>query len=152
MNNLNDQENEGGYQWSLTKLKTPDEIRFPRRTIFPHRTIYRLTNDERYVICGDSKIYYLELGSNDNEWKESKINYPKGNCTSLMMMGDRVMDGVIVNGFIREVDMEIPEEIRMMIFRWYCCEEIHTIDAMSDRQNGKSYHWKIDIHQIIPEY
>lgn len=136
--------NNDEYKWIKSEFKIPNSA-----LIFT----WALTSNERYIICGyEGTIYYLDLEGR-NEWIESEIKYPDKNCSTFTMMGDGVeYNHIIIDGFIRKIDMEIPQEIVGMILNYYCCEEIHTIDSLSNWFKGTSGHWKIGIKQIIPEY
>ena len=68
------------------------------------------------------------------------------------MTGDKQHDQIIVNGYMREIGAGIPDDIMSLILSWYYCEAIHTIDSVTDYKQLKTYHYKIDIHRIIPDY
>ena len=135
---MNDTDNT--YNWNKIKLKLPQ----------PTCNRYMLTNDERFIIAAcDQKIIYHELGT--DKWIKSAVQQPSG-CTSLIMTGNRVYNTMVVMGYIRSLYMDIPEDITIMIVKWYNCEEIHTIDSLTSWKSMTTYHHKIDVHQIIPQY
>ena len=97
-------------------------------------------------------MYYWEIDSCTNEWKKVQIEIPD-RIDFLATTGDMDYARKIVNGYVRGMnDMQIPQEIVILIVRWYSIEEVHVFDTISEAAEDKTSHWKCDIHQIIPCY
>ena len=133
---INDSGN--AYKWHKIQLKLPK----------PTCYRYMLTNNEKFIIAASEReIIYHELGT--NEWIKSKIPSPSYR-TWLVMTDDRTFNRMIVVGYVRGWKIDIPEDIAMMIFTWYNCEEVHII--FLNLGDKTTYHNKVDIHRIIPHY
>ena len=130
--------------WELLQVKLPIHA-----CDFP----YLLTNDDQYLIVYlNEKFYYWRLDGDELVFKESVVEIPfSGHIYWMVLMGDAKQDGLCVDGWIRNCDefevLDIPDEIVMMIKRWYISEYIHILDPY-----GAKEHWKINVNEVILDY
>lgn len=119
---------------------------------------YLLTNNEKFIICinsRDSHIFYWQIDGEYDEWNMSSIDWDIDRTpTHCVMTGDKEYDEKIVYAYVGGITLTEINNIRNLkhlfseILRFYSIEEINIFDFTAKRD----VHWKCNIEQIIPTY
>ena len=152
------------YEWSTIKLDPPQ---FDESFGYRHQIKYLLTDNEGFVIlthmANCRNFFYLDIGNIDNNelkrWKTSPVLFPyeKADDYSKCVMTsiNRDHNSIILMGFARNAGiLYLLDDVFRMLCKWCFDLEgfIHIFCKTSEEYEDPSTHWKVDIHEMIPEY
>ena len=119
-----------------------------------------ISPNEKYIVMNlshdnEEKWFYLDLEIDDLNCMEFKeidhIETPVGYTYHALMAGDRMRSNLTVYGFIREMMIDIPDDMFREIVRWYDEKYVHFFQQ-KDNDFDSYRHYIININDLIPNY